>query len=854
MNLQKIISHYIDGEEVQMLKILFAGCERFEIFMNNSYIKDEYDKEPVWVAYDYNPNMTFTFEEMLDVIDKFVEKHCVSINDVMSHGFGGFFSGTPTITYAYKDSSVLKPMVTIDRIKHELIIDTHPFLQTFTMSLDESEFKNEMKALISKLALGFDSEINEEYLDKLLKDVAVKYIDDDDTKNVTVETYNGIRADIEFSDDYDPSLFDITVIDGSPLNFISGIDNSEFVNLLTEYFKDKRNVTRKMIYSIIKLIKSNLNVIAYDDEDCYEKVYKNSYYGGSGDMRKNNACFDISLENVRGDVFIHVTATYKFGLYDYNLDIDVDNDNEKYLLNIPTEELKMFKDVCDGVMDLFDRSRDESIYPQMFKSILNLLDSTSAFIVVDKTEANNAPFGMENEKNKDEDDQPMEIKESNKSKLTFDDVIGMEDVKDKLRKVVKQYKNREKYKAWNIKPIGGVLLYGPSGTGKSYISEAFANEIDATFIKLSAGDIMSKYIGESGKNIKKAFEKARKEKFALIYIDEVDFIANKRGTSDNDKERNATLNELLVQMSSMENDNIFMVFATNMMELLDPAFLRSGRCDFKLEVSLPDFECRKGILEYNSKGRPLADDVDFTKIARNMAGMNCADMAHIANEAARRALELDKDVIEQEDFEETLEEMICGAASKTTTLSEKEKNIVAHHEVGHLVANEVFSKNKTKKISIIPRGGTLGFVLHANEDDDDVFLSDIQELRRDIMVCLAGRAAEDYFLGEHSITGGCSNDLEKATSIANKMVTKYGMSEKIGLVSLDNNDVFMKSVVNEEVKDILKTCYEDVKSMLARQEDLVESLVEVLKDKEELTGNEIKEIIDNHKKVLGATN
>ena len=193
-------------------------------------------------------------------------------------------------------------------------------------------------------------------------------------------------------------------------------------------------------------------------------------------------------------------------------------------------------------------------------------------------------FGSPKKKEEKKEDKPK------RTTITFNDVVGMEEVKDKLQDVIRQFKQAEKYKAWNIKPIRGILFYGPSGTGKSYIAEAFANEIDAVFYPLSTADIMSKYLGESGKAIRAKFEEARKHPLSIIYIDEVDAIAAKRDGSENSKERNATLNELLVQMASPENDNILMLFATNMLDLLDPAFLRSGRCDFKLEVSLPDYD------------------------------------------------------------------------------------------------------------------------------------------------------------------------------------------------------------------------------------------------------------------------
>ena len=449
-------------------------------------------------------------------------------------------------------------------------------------------------------------------------------------------------------------------------------------------------------------------------------------------------------------------------------------------------------------------------------------------------------YGTSGNKYNDEE----EVVEGKRTNLTFSDVVGMDEVKEKLNDVIDQFKNIEKYKAWNIKPIRGILLYGPSGTGKSFISEAFANEIDAKFFPLSSADIMSKYLGESGKAIRKKFEEARKHPLSIIYIDEVDSIAAKRDGHENNKERNATLNELLVQMASPMNENIVMVFATNMLDLLDPAFLRSGRCDFKIEVPLPDFECRKGILELNSKNRPLADDVDFDKIARNMSGMNCADMSQVANEAARMALKANKDCIEQSDFEKAFEEMVCGAKSKTKRINDKEKDIVAIHETGHLFANEIYKVNKTKKISILPRGTTLGFVLHANEDEDDKFLNTREELLNRIRVSLAGRAAEEVFFGD--ITTGAHNDLEKANKIATSMVCDYAFVDELGLSIFDLKNINNLSSMNRiqaHIDKILLDCYNEVITMIQFNKDKIRQFANILKEKEEMNIDEINEAL-----------
>ena len=261
--------------------------------------------------------------------------------------------------------------------------------------------------------------------------------------------------------------------------------------------------------------------------------------------------------------------------------------------------------------------------------------------------------GMKYEDKKVKKEEKKEDKK--KKKITFDDVAGLEDVKEVLLDVIDQFKNPEKYEYFDIEPIKSLLMYGAPGVGKSFISEAFANEIDAKFIKVALGDIGSKYQNETGNNIKKIFDNARKENGnVVLMLYEVDSFSSKRGDSSNDKEKNNTLNTLLCEMSSENNDNIFILCATNFFELLDPAFIRSKRIDVKIEIPLPNLETRLQILELNTKRKPLSENVNLREIAKKAEGANCADMSLLCNTSARRALKKGKNVIEQEDFEEEL--------------------------------------------------------------------------------------------------------------------------------------------------------------------------------------------------------
>lgn len=428
----------------------------------------------------------------------------------------------------------------------------------------------------------------------------------------------------------------------------------------------------------------------------------------------------------------------------------------------------------------------------------------------------------------------------------FSDVVGMDKIKERLNDVIHQFKNEEQYEKWNIEPIRAILLYGPSGTGKSFIAEALSNEIDAEFIKYSASDIFHQYVGESEAAVRKLFDEARNRNCkTVIFIDEVDAVANKR-TKDDKACKNSTLNELLVQMSSPDNQNIFMIFATNMFEMLDPAFLRSGRVDFKIEVGLPDYNMRKEILELYSKNRPLDDDVDLAAIAKDMSGKNCADVKLVANEAARSALKQHKDKISQKHFKDAYKEMIVGLPDKNRNFESKERHITAIHETGHLLANILLDNNtEIKSVSILPRGSVLGYV-HSEDKNMDKYLDTKTGLFNQIKQLLAGRAAEELMLGE--ITTGAANDLEVANNIARNMVVKYGMSDEFGFVIDDGYDVISKEKATTVVRNMLDDCYEDVKELLKENIEMLVRISEELEDKEELNESEIKVFIEEIEK------
>lgn len=540
------------------------------------------------------------------------------------------------------------------------------------------------------------------------------------------------------------------------------------------------------------------------------------------------------------------------------------------MLDIPETATQEEKDIITRYYNTIDNARDMTdmkIDRKLIKYLLNELSNkvpNCSFTVVEKNpydiradidrndsipafiagSFSRSPFGVPFNKNKnDYDDSNDNTKKHSTHK--FEDVIGMDKVKDKLYDVIDQFKNFEKYKKWQVKPIKAILLYGSPGTGKTYISEALANEIDAEFEQLNISDIFQKYIGESEKVIRDLFEDARKrEGNTVIFLDEIDSIAKKRHSGESAEARNSILNELLAQMSNSNNDKIFLIFATNVIKLLDPAFLRSGRVDFKIEVPLPDINARKGILELNSKKRPMAEDVDLYAIAKDMSGRNCADVELVANEAARRALKAGKECVEQEDFINAYEEQVVGSPDKDRNFEEFERKLAAVHEVGHLITNHYLCEHRTiKRISILPRGGMLGFV-HYENSAVDKYLSTKKELVNNIISVLAGRAAEEVIYGKDNVTTGASNDIEVANDYARSLVTEYGMDEEFGFVTPYKDDLLTEAKATKRVKQILEECYNTAIDFILMHKDEVEHISELLLANEELDEEEIQSVFD----------
>lgn len=442
--------------------------------------------------------------------------------------------------------------------------------------------------------------------------------------------------------------------------------------------------------------------------------------------------------------------------------------------------------------------------------------------------------------------------------VTFKDVQGEDEAKEALEEIVNYLHDGEKYKKIGAKLPKGALLVGPPGTGKTLLAKAVAGEANVPFFSISGSEFVEMFVGMGASKVRDLFKQANEKAPCIIFIDEIDTIGKKRDSSPygGNDEREQTLNQLLTEMDGFDpNKSVVILAATNRPESLDPALLRPGRFDRRIEVTLPTQQGRVAILKVHAKDVNMDDDVDFEAIARSTSGASGADLANIINEAALRAVRNGRDKVTQSDLEESVETVIAGAVKKNAVLGEEEKRIVAYHEVGHaLVAAKQTNSAPVTKITIIPRtSGALGYTMQV--DEDEKYLMSKEEIENKIATLTGGRCAEELIFNK--ITTGASNDIEKATELARKMITKYGMSEKFGMVSLENetnhylggNSTLTCSSdkareIDEEVIKIVKDSHDKAMNILRENIDKLNEIAQYLLDKETITGEEFMTILN----------
>ena len=449
-----------------------------------------------------------------------------------------------------------------------------------------------------------------------------------------------------------------------------------------------------------------------------------------------------------------------------------------------------------------------------------------------------------------------------KRKTTFADVAGADEEKEELREIVEFLKNPNKYNSLGARIPKGVLLVGPPGTGKTLLARAVAGEAGVPFFSISGSDFVEMFVGVGASRVRDLFDKAKKNHPCIIFIDEIDAVGRQRGAGlgGGHDEREQTLNQLLVEMDGFgANEGVIMIAATNRPDILDPALMRPGRFDRQVMVGYPDIKGREEILRVHAKGKPLAPDVVLSTIAKSTAGFTGADLENLLNEAALLAARKNHRAITMEEIEEATIKVVVGTEKKSRVMSEKEKKLTAYHEAGHALATYYCkTQDPVHQISIIPRGMAGGYTMHLPTEDRSYKSRD--EMREELVVLLGGRVAEALVLDD--ISTGASNDIERATKIARAMVTKYGMSEKLGPITYgsDDSNPFLgkemghisnyseqtASEIDEEIQSIISTAYQKTEQILRDHIDELHRLAGVLYEKEKIDGVEFQQVMDGN--------
>ena len=441
--------------------------------------------------------------------------------------------------------------------------------------------------------------------------------------------------------------------------------------------------------------------------------------------------------------------------------------------------------------------------------------------------------------------------ETTKSKIKFDDVAGLDEEKHEMIEIVDFLKNPERFNKMGAKIPRGVLLCGQPGTGKTLIAKAIAGEANVPFISMSGSEFIEMFAGLGASRVRKLFEKARKVSPCIIFIDEIDAIGSRRtSNSGAESENNQTLNQLLVEMDGFDTEETIIVLAaTNRPEMLDKALLRPGRFDRRITIGLPDMRGREEILKIHAKGKQFAEDVNLKSIAEDTAGFTGAELANILNESAIIATINGHDAITNKDIEDAVKKVTVGLEKQSRVISEKDKKLTAYHEAGHaIVSSQLETQKGVKEVSIIPRGVAGGYTMY--KSDEDKYYISKTEMEEKLVALLGGRAAEKIVLND--ISTGASNDIEVATGIAKNMITKYGMSETLGPISINTEqDPYELQMLGEkfgdaigaEVKILLDNAYITAQKLIHENRDKLDKVAEALLEKEVISAEEFQELI-----------
>ncbi len=453
-----------------------------------------------------------------------------------------------------------------------------------------------------------------------------------------------------------------------------------------------------------------------------------------------------------------------------------------------------------------------------------------------------------------------------RTRITFGDVAGLDEVVDELKEVVDFLRDPGKYQRLGAEIPKGVILVGPPGCGKTLLAKAIAGEANVPFFYISGSDFVEMFVGVGAARVRDLFDTAKRRAPCLVFVDELDAVGRHRGTGigGGHDEREQTLNQLLVEMDGFEpNSGVIVIAATNRPDVLDPALLRPGRFDRRIVVTNPDVKGREEILKIHLRNKPLAPDVDIAVLARRTPGFSGADLRNVANEATLLAARKNKDNVSMEELDEAIDRVIAGPERRNRLISERERKIIAYHELGHAIsAFELPGADPVHKITIIPRGLALGYTLQFPEED--TFLLTKQQLLTRISVLLGGRVAEEMVFGE--ATTGAANDFENATELARDMVTQFGMSDMLGPITFGskhgpiflgkaimeerNYSEMIAARIDEEVKRIITDCYRKTEEVLQNNRKVLDRIAEILVEKETLDREEFENLVRTTKEEL----
>jgi cell division protease FtsH len=535
----------------------------------------------------------------------------------------------------------------------------------------------------------------------------------------------------------------------------------------------------------------------------------------------------------------------------------IDKDNRKWDVRLPDDATAapiISKLVADKINVKYESNNGGSYWLQVLVPNLLLLLIIGGFMyyMLRQTQSGNnqaMSFGRSRAR----------MISGDKPAVTFSDVAGVEEAKTELTEIVEFLKYPEKFVALGARIPKGVLLVGPPGTGKTLISKAVAGEAGVPFFSISGSEFVEMFVGVGASRVRDLFDQAKKNSPCIVFVDEIDAVGRQRGAGlgGGHDEREQTLNQLLVEMDGFDtNTHVIVIAATNRPDVLDPALLRPGRFDRHVTLDRPDIKGRRQILDVHARNKPLDTSVDLDVLARQTPGFSGADLANLINEAAILAARANRKAIGMEELEEAIARVIAGPEKKSRRISEKEKAIIAYHEVGHaLVMKSLPNCDPVHKVSVISRGMALGWTMSLPEEDK--YLISKAELKDQIAGIMGGRVAEEIVFGD--VTSGAENDIQRATQMARRMVTQWGMSEKLGTVSMGQKEelVFLgrdlgeqrnyseeiAAMIDEEIRGIVSTAYDTAKRILTDQREKLELVSEHLKVVETIDAKELDELL-----------